>query len=745
MSSFTNANAGRGNANAGRGNAIAGRGNVNAGRGNAIAGRGNVNAGRGNANAGRENNIFFFNDRIKDRRNDADVEVFRREYDELSNLLCKIIWLSENDFVVNEDIQKAIYWNLYVKFIQQSMLLKKILESQKVPNLDPTIFSSKSVEGAFGSVSIIRSNKLKNDPILKECLANGNTIVKQYFTRLMTDRRKDDPLMIFRVLQENYLQYILNKDGPSYTDSTGKVHKVVPRPSCIRMTESGGYVSFMEKLEGGELFDKMISYFGNKPSMDKLFIQVFIRLSETIELLQRDFHFVHGDLSPHNIFIHPNRNVHIIDFGGSMIRIPGKEMVIAPYPELCVTKYKFGTKEVDIGTVNNSIVYDMSVITGTNIYYDYPTIKSIIGPSAVNIYEIIWKSQDFFYAFNHIMMENVTQIIGAYYQVITKDVQNERISMPSPTASSEEKSRVYDEIRGKIHRIVMNCITEYIYSHSVLNTSQFVEKVVDLFYTYRYTDSTGKDVYINLFMVMCETYAHYFANLYIDALSSLGSFGGYPMNVKFDSYYFFKYTLPGPLDFVNDLIIPECVKILESKGITRNGNGSEYNRLLFVEVYEMIRGFRSRFIPVEVRRGLNHIYKSLYRNPAAAAAATATAAPPSKPKPKRVITWRNSVVTNPVGGLTNVFEIPTKEVVKELTMREPGIGNSYELSQRLTGSRAQRSKQPYGLQRPPGKQSRLYGNVEEKNITTLAQRLNNAVRKRRKPSNNSAGSKPANV
>lgn len=695
MSSFSNGSAGAGGNNSRRAKALA--------------------ANSSNRNA----NIFFFNKRILNKsrgNNGALIEEFQEKYLSYCNQVDMYMLLSMNNATVHDP--PALFQELLSRSAELNDLLERIVSSRQVNNV---IIPRRS--NAFGSYGQVYTVNGSTTGVNQECLKNApegtGVIIKKY------DMRQPNA-SLFTIFQENYLQHILYKFSPIFLGANGRRVFAIPKPLCIRKS-TNGYYSYMEKVDGVEMFDEISrNHSSSSPQMnDNLITIVLSRIAKYLDHLQTRCQFLHNDLTIQNIMItdmssNATRNpkeryskigVRLIDFGRSVIYIrdkkknqPNKDdgvhFTITPYLYFCPSMYVLQNVR-------------SPVMTAYRPYYDMKTYQQYMDPRDRTddyIFDIIYKSQDLFYLLNSIMIQRFDAFLNSNGIIPA----NQR-----------------DMINLFAQPDLLNDLIQRCYQSEMVISSSFFKNLHSIFYTYHYrysediTNNRGNPVTVNkrgsidILHMMYTLFVEYFSKMSVESVS----------------YDTFSMNRPGGIEFFVNIAEPICKSILKQRGIDE-GNLKE----LVTEVYKFTVNFRTKFYPSNMANIRTLLARTSDREQSNRESAAPTTAPiaASTGTSKRGIRWRNSVVTNSVGGLTNVFEIPTKEEVKRLTNTQQSISNRHELSEKLSGPK-QKNRRPNGMYSPKGKGPRLSGHVDENNgPTTLAEMTRGAfpgtpVRKNRQP------------
>ena len=595
-----------------------------------------VQNARNSNNYANRNELFFFNRGIRMGSGNEDlnqsIHIFENLFLEYGIMMNDFLSLSlhpkghyqklmQNYGSVSQTDANQMFIQLYQKMVDVNQEFVKIMDKHVIRNGSPLPNPANTralSSGGYGAVyEILNQNNVRARVTGKECLLQRpkRTIIKII--------HKNVKVLLFNIFLENYIQNTLYMYGPKvaidHTDGSQTVMNVIPRPTCIRKMKNGKHVGYMERSEGSDMFTLLDRNLKQSPpnirGNDLLLIYALDQLSHHLSMLQINFNFLHNDLNHNNIMILPTGHVQLIDFGMSVIQrvspiadrgnpaSPNPIITLSPSIDFMPMKYKYNSK--------NWI----------------SPLEDVVAPYGnPDIFSLIYHSQDLFYFINFTMIENMRNMLSialtqnqvSKTSLIDDQILQKLLALPGVTGLSEQETKkiYFDNIRN-------------IFRHDWIYTIGLHRLIQEKFYTYHYSiNGSGNQTYNVL---------EYMYKLYIDQ-----HIKGKP-NIQ----VYFSLNRPGNISMVDDVAVPICEEILSRHGIHRpstgaggsnnNRNMKAYHTLLYRQVEDFIRQFRSHFLPnnvkIHVTSILGALYPELLTNPTAPAPPAAPVAPPAPPAP----------------------------------------------------------------------------------------------------------------
>ncbi len=552
----------------------------NPGNGNGNNYRRRSSNARGRANVTDGDDILFFDKGILESE---DIQAFREQYEHHCRNMYLYTTLSSNHMEnelqnANESLAQILRGEDVLNGWLSDIIDQHVLNS----NIDPRHISHFS-NGATGKVSnITNARSIKGSDCM---IPSKQMIIKQFPFEHNAFGQGKMGISIFKILQECYIQRVLSMSGATYQYTNGRKNvtmNVVPMPTCIRKTQSQGYVVYMEKVEGTDMFTVIADHMASRtiPKNDDMIYNVLTQLSRYLEDFQRQYYFIHNDLNMNNIMIHRSGNIHIIDFGMSAIQIDQDHLVTSDI-RYCPSKFWYDNSL-------NGLNGQPLPLNAVNFYYDHSIAKRVIGPDAVNILDIIYRSQDLFYMMNHLILTYIQSFMGMCQPIVLRKIQNKQ-----PT-----QQVIYDILWDLSQKRYDDNVSDQIC------TKQFLRELCREFYQYTFGNptssgtaaaggTTNRSATIDVMDVILKQYLWKYAQYFLVWVNQPRRTRGPYVNFIIE----FKYSQKDGIDFVMALAIPVCEEVMRMKGVRHSRESPEWNRMLFVEVYHFIHQFRGNFIP----------------------------------------------------------------------------------------------------------------------------------------------------
>lgn len=183
--------------------------------------------------------------------------------------------------------------------------------------------------------------------------------------------------------------------------------------TLVRNTKNKRFLQIMNIANGVSLQEFIISIYNNDNILNKneYLLDALKLIAEKLDILQKECLFIHGDFHSNNIFIdinNPNNPVTIIDFGYSVIKIPGKNDLL-----LC------GAEESNISRKNVPNLLKYPYLKATDLFH---LIQNLVS------YELLYKCKDPLKSGNEtsvfknfdLYINFIKQIQGLYFNSISK-------------------------------------------------------------------------------------------------------------------------------------------------------------------------------------------------------------------------------------------------------------------------------------------------------------------------------------